>query len=491
MKWTGMLAVLLSFAVPARAADPDTATVDRILTDAMRAFDVPGAALVIVRDDRVLILKGYGVKRFDRPDPVTPDTVFPLASCTKAFTSTLLAMLVDEGKLGWDDPVRDRLPGFRLSNPEADSKVTLRDLLCHRTGIGGNDLLWYRAPWGVDEILKRIDKLPQEYPFRGGFQYSSLMYMAAGRAAANVAGKPWEALVRERITGPLGMKGVAFTSREVPASGDSASGHSKNSEGKLEVMTLYEMKEPNPAGSVHATARDLAAWMRFHLSGGLAGDERLVSTKTLRETHTAQNPIPLEGSAKAMNPDTEKLSYGLGWVVNDHRGKRVVAHGGMIDGFRVQITLLPEEKLGVAILNNLHETRMNQAVTNTLIDRYCGLSPRDWNGFFLKLVADTDTARRAAIEARNKARNGDTKPTLGVASYAGDYEDAGYGKARVLEKDGKLVLEWSSFTCPLEHFQDDVFRVSGGFLEDKLVEFLPVESRCAAVRFIGVLFRRR
>jgi CubicO group peptidase (beta-lactamase class C family) len=486
-----LVLAVLAVSSPCPAADPDAAAIDRVMADALKTWDAPGAALVVVRGDQVVVLKGYGRKRHDRPDPVTPDTLFPLASCSKAFTSTLLAVLVDDGKLDWDDPVRAHLPGFKLSDPHADALVTLRDLLAHRTGVGGNDLLWYRAPWGIDEVLKRAEKLPLSYPFRGGFDYSSIMYMAAGRAAAHRAGRPWETLVKERITGPLGMTGVAFTTTDIPAAADRATGHRRTKAGKVEVMPAYEMPEPNPAGSVHATARDLAAWLKFHLAGGVVGGKRLVSEKNLAETKTPQTIIRLDGAARAMNPDTVQLSYGMGWVVSDHRGKRVLAHGGQIDGFRVQITLLPDEQLGFALLNNLHETRMNQAVTSTLIDRYCGLSPRDWNGFFGKIVAETDAAQQAALAARNKARNPDTKPTLAAEGYAGEYDHPAYGKLKVVAKDGKLGLEWSSFRCPLEHFQDDVFRVADGYFEDKLVEFAAAPGRgCVAVRFIGAVFKR-
>lgn len=480
-------------AVPplAPAADPNPTAVDAVVTDALKAWQVPGAAVVVVRGDQTVVLKGYGRKHAARPDPVTPDTLFPLASCTKAFTSTLLAILVDEDKLGWDDAPGELLPGFKLSDPHADAMVTLRDLLSHRTGVGGNDLLWYHAPWGVDEVLKRIDRLPLSYPFRGGFEYSSLMYMAAGRAAARRTGQPWEKLVKDRITDPLGMAGVAFTTKDISPAADRATGHRKAKGGTVEVIPAYEMPEPNPSGSVHATARDLAAWMKFHLAGGTVNGRRLVSERSLNETKMPQTIIRLEGNARAMNPDTTQLSYGMGWVVCDHRGKRVIAHGGMIDGFRAQITMLPEERLGIAVLNNLHETRMNQAATNTLIDLYCGLPARDWNAFFLKLVADTATANRAAIDARNKARNPNTRPSFPAESYTGEYDDPAYGKAKVVVKDGKLVLEWSSFKCPLEHFQDDAFRITEGYLEDKLVEFAGAPRRgVTALRFIGVVFRR-
>lgn len=474
-----------------RAADPPPADVDRVMADALRSWAVPGAALVVVRGDQVLVLKGYGRRHHDRPEPVTPDTVFPLASCTKPFTALTLATLVDEGLVEWDHPVRKHLPTFRLADPAADAAVTLRDLLSHRTGVGGNDLLWYRAPWGVDALVGKIGKLPPEYPFRGGFQYSSLMYMAAGRAAAARAGRPWGALLKSRLTDPLGMRQVAFTSA-LPATAERATGHQRGKGGAAEPMPEYPMPEPNPAGSVHAAARDLGAFLKFLVAGGVGPDgKRIVRTDTFAELIRPHNTIPLEGSAKAMNPDTERLGYGLGWVVCDHRGKRVCAHGGMIDGFRAQITFLPDEKLGIAVLNNLHETRMNQAVTNTLIDRYCELPPRDWNAFFHKVVADADAAKRAATAARDKARDPDRKASFSLERYAGEYAEPAYGTATVTFADGRLTLAWSSFRCPLEHFDGDTFRITAGYHSDRLVEFAADPTRgVLALRFVGVVFRK-
>jgi CubicO group peptidase (beta-lactamase class C family) len=462
----------------------DAAAVDKIVEDALKAWEVPGAAVVIVRDGEVIHLKGYGRKQFDKPDPVSPDAIFPIASCTKAFTSTLLAMLADDGKLNWDDHVRDHLPGFKLSDPKADELVTLRDLCSHRTGVRGNDLLWYGTLFTVDDVIGKVEKLPLSYPFRGGFEYNSIMFMAAGRAAAHRMKQPWESLVKDRITTPLGMTGVRFTTKDIPADADRASGHEKKS--KLAVMPGYEMPEPNPSGSIHASARDLGAWMKFHLANGMAGGKRLVSEKALNETKSPQNTIPMTGLARAMNPDTERLQYGLGWVLLDHRGKRVQLHGGQIDGFRTQITLLPDEKLGIAILNNLHETRMNQALTNTLIDANCGLSSRDWNGFFLKIVAEVEKSKHAAIAARNSARKPDTKPSLALSAFAGEYRHPTYGTAKIIEKGGALSLEWGRFRGTLEHFESDVFRAADGYFAESLVEFQGAKS----FRIGGLVFER-
>ncbi|HEX4612837.1 MAG TPA: serine hydrolase [Urbifossiella sp.] len=495
MTWRVAVAGLVVVAAggrPVWGAELAAADADRVMTEALRTWAVPGAALAVVRGDEVVVLKGYGHRSLGRPDPVTPDTVFPLASCTKPFTALLLATLADDGRLGWDDAVRRHLPDFRLSVPEADAAVTVRDLLCHRTGVGGNDMLWYHAPWGVDSLVWKIRKLPPEYPFRGGFQYSSLMYMAAGRAAAECGGRPWDVLLKARVTDPLGMRAVAFTSTGIPASADRAGGHQIGKGGGAEPMPAYPMPEANPAGSVHATARDLAAFLRFLVAGGAGPDgKQLVRRETFAELIRPQNTIPLEGSARAMNPDTEQLGYGLGWVVCDHRGKRVVAHGGMIDGFRVQITFLPDEKLGIAVLNNLHETRMNQAVTNSLIDLSCGLSGRDWNGFFRKISADAAAEKRASLATRDKARNPDRPMSYALNRYAGVYEDAAYGPATVTAADGRLVLAWSNFRCPLEHYDGDKFRITEGYHADRLVEFAVNPARgVVALRFIGVVFQK-
>ncbi len=484
-----LLLALLLLPLNSIAADPTPAAVDALVADALKSWDVPGAALVIVRDGEITLLKGYGRKHLAKPDTVTPDTLFPLASCTKAFTSTLLAMQVDDGLLGWDDRVRDRLPGFKLSDPKADALVTIRDLLSHRTGVPGNDLLWYRSPLTIDEVVGKVGRLPLTYPFRSGFDYNSIMYMAAGRAAENCGKKPWGALVKSRITDPLGMAGVRFTTKDIPANADRATGHVKTK--GVAVMPDYEMPEANPSGSIHISARDLGAWMKFHLAGGTVNGKRLVSEKTLNETKTPQNPIRLEGIARAMNPDTEKLSYGLGWLIADHRGKRLVFHGGQIDGFRAQITMLPDEKLGFAIVNNLHETRMNQAVTNNLIDLYCGLPPRDWKAFFHKIVADTAREKREAIAARNAARKEGTKPNFPLAAYTGEFEQPVYGSLKIAEKGGRLEVTWNRFRCPLEHFESDSFRITEGYFEEKLVEFAGNAQGPTAVRFAGIVFQKK
>ncbi|MDY3563715.1 serine hydrolase [Gemmata sp. JC673] len=492
MHWLLTAAALPLLLAPVRAADPTPEAVDALAGDALKAFRAPGAAVVVLRGDQTLVLKGYGRRAVGRDEPVTPDTVFPLASCTKQFTTALLAALVDDGKLGWDDPVNKHLPGFKLSDPNATALLTVRDLVTHRTGLGNHDLLWYRAPWSIDHMLKQVPRLPLDYPFRSGYRYNSLTFMAAGRVAEACGQKTWPALVRERLAEPLGMKGVAFTTAEIPNDADRAHGHRLNKAGKVEAAPVYEMREPNPSGSLHATARDLAAWLEFQLSDGVApSGTRLVSSKPLLETRTPQNLMRLEGPAKALFPDTVQVSYAMGWVVSDYRGLKVVAHGGLIDGFRVQLTLVPERQLGFAVLCNMHDSRLPVAVTNALIDRYCDLKPKDWNAYYARLAEEEADAKSAALAARDRARDPSAKPALPLASYAGAYSHPAYGPATVTHAGGALTAKFSSFSLPLEHFERDTFRITGAFFESDLVRFGVGDGKATSLALAGIEFKRK
>jgi CubicO group peptidase (beta-lactamase class C family) len=491
------LTVIVGFVIASSAAAIEPIlvrpeVVDRLAADALSRWNAPGLAVVVVSGDGPTVAKGFGTKRHGTDDPITANTLFPLGSCTKAFTSALIARLAADGRLNWDDPVRKHLSDFHLSDPNADGLVTLRDLLTHRTGIEGHDLLWYRAPWDQDEVIRRTGKLPLTLPFRGAYHYTSLGYIAAGKAVALRAGRPWEELMRDRLTGPLGMTGAAFSTPEAAKAKDLASGHRRGPDGKPEPMPEYELPVPNPAGSLFATPRDLVGWLRFHLSGGLGPDgKRLVSAANLAETVTPHTIMRMTPEMRATYPATRQASYAMGWVVYDHRGELAIAHGGKIDGFRAQITLLPERKLGIALLNNLHDTKMNIALTNAIIDHALGLPPRDWNQHYLRVERDERDVKKAEIEARNRVRKPNTRPSLPLDSYVGRYEDAAYGTGTVKADGGRLVWEWSSFCCPLEHYQDDVFRITDGYFADALVEFAVNGGAATAVRTMGVVFGQK
>ena len=468
--------VLLACATPAWS-EPDAAegrlsgsaiskTIDPVVRKAQQAWQVPGLAVGIVRKGKVIYLKGHGVRALAPPpdganptlpgeeQPVTPNTLFPIASCTKAFTTTLLAQLVDEGKLSWDDHPRKHVPSFRLADPLADREVTLRDLLCHRTGLAGHDWLWHRAPWSIEESIQRAGLLPLDKPFRSAFQYQSIMFRVAGLAAARAGGAPWDQLVRKRLLEPLGMNQTVFTTRSA-GERERASGHCFSREGQVVGMADYVMDQPDPAGSIYTSARDLCRWMQFQLDEGKVAGRPLVSADVLGETFTPQMVIALDDYNRRIHAETVQLSYGLGWVIHDYRGRSLRSHAGFIDGFRVHITLVPSEGLGLVLLNNLHRTQMNQALCNSLLDLLLDVPRprRDWNAYLLHLQR---------VDERSKAEAGlprlpNTRPSLPLADYTGKYQHPAFGTVTIGLDRQTLTWSWGKTRSALEHWHFDTF----------------------------------
>jgi CubicO group peptidase (beta-lactamase class C family) len=450
----------------------DAANLDKLVRDAIRFWHVPGAAVAIVRNDEVIYLKGHGFRDAATGQPVTPDTVFPLASCSKSFTTAALALLVDEGKLGWDDPVRKHVPFFHLADPLADRDVRIRDLLCHRTGVGSHDLLWYRSTLSPEEAVRRVGLLPLDRPFRTAFQYQSTMFTALGFAVRSASGLSWEDFVATRLLDPLEMKSTACMSTAIHGV-DRATGYEPGERGEPVAMPPYSLDHSDAAGSVHSTARDLACWLRFQLNDGALGGKRLVSAVSLGETHKPQMVIPLAGIDRAIHPDTVQMSYGMGWVIQDYRGRRLVSHAGIIDGFRCHLTMAPDDRLGVVILANLHRTRMNQALSNAIVDQLLGLPAKDWNDILAGVVKRETAEADDLLRSREAVRQRGTSPSQAAAAYVGVYEHPAFGSVRVSFEDGRLVWTFNSFRAALEHYQYDTFTLPLNVLGLPLVRFVP------------------
>jgi CubicO group peptidase (beta-lactamase class C family) len=487
-----LLLCLVQLAPGPRAQNTSLADIDGIMRDALAAWQVPGAALAIVRDNQIIYLKGFGLADLDKKQPVTSDSVFAIGSCTKSFTSAALAMLADEGKIDWDDRVRKHVPYFHLADPLADANVVLRDLLCHRTGVGSHDLLWYRAPWSLEEMIRKVGRLQPSHSFRSAFEYQTVLYATAGVAAAAAAGQPWCELVQQRLFDPLEMTGVTVTTTAAARKGRLASPHRKAPDGTIRVMPWYAIPEPNPAGSINASVRDLAHWIQFQLAGGVYKGKRLVSAANLAETRTPQFALRLDGGPRAMHPDTLQLSYGMGWVILDHRGHLLNMHGGAIDGFRAQFTLAPDAKLGFVLLHNLEGSMMNLAVSNTLIDHLLGHPYKDWNSYYRELSRREEAEHAAAEKALQTRRHAGTHPSRELTAYVGTYEDPAYGDAKVTLDQGKLSWHWSTFDCPLTHYHFDTFTaVHPHLVRAQLTFFLDAGGNVGALEALGRIFRRK
>jgi len=489
----GLIAAL-SITQPARSEDKlDPAALDAIMDEALKVWHVPGAALVVVRDDKVVHMKGYGIKRLGEADPVTPDTLFAIGSTTKAFTTTAMAMLVDEKKMDWDDLVRKHIEFFELADPLASANCTLRDLVTHRTGLKDHLLLEFSAPWDTPETIRKMGRVKLSHSFRSQFDYSNVPFTAAGYAVGLAAKSSYNDFVRSRIFEPLVMKTANFRVSDMEKAPDHASPHNVTKEDKEEIMPWITLDQAGGAGAINASVRDLAPWLRFQLGDGTFDGKRLVSSKNLEETHTPQIVMRADGMRKLLLPDTQQVSYGLGWMIYDYHGHLVVAHGGGTFGYTCQVFLLPKDKTAFAVLTNA-QTPMASIVPNSLADCLLGLEKKDWNKSTKGLIA----LSRLSQAATEKKPTPGTKPSRELAAYQGDYDDGAYGNVSIKEKDGDLVLQWSSFTLKLDHFHYDTFALKSEdraktwdlFDKEKLVFNLGADGEVARMTFLGQDFKR-
>jgi CubicO group peptidase (beta-lactamase class C family) len=462
--------------------------IDAFVKDAMTRWRVPGLALAIVLEDRVVYLKGHGLREWGRPDPVTPNTVFPMASCTKPFTSLAVGMLASDGKISWDDPVRKHVPFFHLSDPLADANVTIRDLLAHRTGVGGHELLWYKAPWDLEERIRKIGALALEDSFRSRFHYQAIVFGAAGYAAGKAFGSDWRDLVQKRILNPLEMNASSPVFPKEAA--ELAMPHRHDAHGNIVPMDRYPLDQADPAGSLHASAADLSRFLRFQLGDGTWRGQKLIAAPLLAETRAPQMIIPRDSFARVMNPATVQISYGLGWIIQDYHGRLLLQHGGAIDGFRAHLSLVPDAKLGIALLSNLDRGFMNLALSNMLIDHILGLPHRDWNAYYLSIQNKEEQQLKERAQALRVARKAGSKPTLPLQAYVGDYREAVYGTCRVSLQEEQLVWLWGNWRCPLRHYEDDIFLTDAEGMDGPAQFHVDKDGTVRSLKMIGRVFER-
>jgi CubicO group peptidase (beta-lactamase class C family) len=494
---------LLLVTPAARAAEPiDAGAVDAVVRAGLESWKVPGAALAIVSGDEVVYLKGYGVCRVGGDKTVSPDTLFAAASCTKAFTAAAAGVLADEGRMAWDDPVRKHLDWFSLSDPLADRDVTIRDLLCHRTGLSRHDLLSFGTNLSREDIVRRMALVRPVHPFRSMFEYNNNMYTAAGLAVGAASKSTWDDFVTKRLFEPLGMKEATCSVRVAVQSPDHAEPHRRKKDGTVEALPWHDgLDNAGPAGSIHASARDMARWVRFQLGDGTFEGRRILKTETLNETHTPQTVIRLQGVIKTAYPNTTQIAYGLGWFIHDHRGRLMYSHTGGLEGFRARVVLVPKDKVGLVFLMNSgvgsSYASAHYVITNGLLDLLLGLEKKDWNAHYQAGAKKLEDEGEAATRERDRKRHADTKPSRDLAAYAGTYTDPAYGKATVTLRDGTLFLEWGKSKIKLEHFHYDTFVAREGVpegrdaLDNQTAAFtLRPDGEVGTLRLLGQDFKR-
>lgn len=434
----------------------DLSSLDQTIQASMTDWHIPGASVAIVRDQSVVYMKGFGTREVNTSQAVTPDTVFQIGSCSKAFTSAVIAMLVDEGKMKWDGKVNTYLPFFHLYDPEADEHVTIRDLLTHRTGLPGTDMIWYGSTLDRDELIRRVAYVEPEAGFRTHFEYQNMMLVAAGQAAAHAAGSTWDDLVRDRIFKPLGMNSSTTRTAEGQESPNRATPHVSLPDGSVKTVPWRNIDNVGPAGSIISSARDMAKWVQLQLNNGLYDNNQLISKKNVQEMHEPQMVIPLSDHiATVFFPDSMQLSYGLAWFVQDYHGHQLILHPGDIDGMAALVVLIPEIHTGYFLVVN--STSLGRQVLGYQIaDKLLNLPDGNWNARFHKMQNDQRAEAKAA-QAWQTERKSDTHPSHDLSAYAGHFQNPAYGNAEISFDSAKLTLHFHSVPSDLEHFQYDTF----------------------------------
>lgn len=459
---TLLLLLLPSGAVAQAKAPAPPAGLDRYVRQVMADFQVPGLALSIVKDGQVVVARGYGVRTLGRPDRVDAHTLFGIASNTKAFTATALALLVEEGKVEWDAPVINYLPWFRLSDPYVTREMTVRDLLVHRSGLGlgAGDLLWWPAStYNRDSIARRLRYIPLATSFRSAYAYDNVLYLIAGQVIEAVSGMSWEDFVRTRILQRVGMNESKVRHAAATKGGNVATPHARVN-GVLRPVKPFASDNTNPAGGINSNAVDMARWLLTQLDSGRVNDSvRLFTPATTRQLWQIVTPIPVGRYPPELAPlQPQFLGYALGFAVRDYRGHKLVNHSGGLPGYVSRVMMIPDLNLGVAVLTNSESPAM-EAIALHVLDAYLGAS-FDWRGGWKAIRARRDSMVASANARAAGARDSTAGPSLPLERYAGTYRDPWYGDVTIEPDSGHLVIRFShtpDLVGDLAHWQYDTF----------------------------------
>lgn len=459
------------------AAEVDADKLSAVIEKSMARFNVPGMAVAVVQNDQVVLAKGFGVTHLDTKKAVTAHTLFGIASNTKAFTSAALAMLIEQGKLSWDDRVIDHIPEFRLADSYVTREMRIRDLLSHRSGLGlgeGDLLIWPDTDKTVSEILAGLQHLQPDSSFRSQYAYNNLMFVTAGEVVARVSGQSWQDFIEQKILTPLAMHNSKAGFSRIPKSnGNWATGHIPM-DGQLTPFFVNYLEDFRGAGAIASSVADMSQWLRLQLNEGkLPNGDVLFSEKSQQEMWHLH--ITSKTSDKAFDAYRQQFrGYGLGWSIEDYHGYKKMAHGGGILGMVSQVTLLPEKELGIVVLSNQQAFSALSAITHEVLEDALGLDDKDW---VEDLAVKHFEGKEKAYAKSKLAAVKDKQAALPNAIYANAYQDAWYGDINITDDKGKLRIDFTHtarLKGTLEHYNGNTFiaRWDEKLLEaDAFVEF--------------------
>jgi len=419
----------------------------------LKSLNVPGVAMAVVVDDKVILAKGFGLRDLENKLAMTKDTLLAIGSTTKAFTTFTMGTLVDEGKLDWTTPVHNYIPWFRLNDLFASQRLTPRDLVTHRSGLPRHDLIWYNNYTAShEEFVKRLAYLKPTADLRQKFQYNNLMFLTAGYLIEVITGQTWEEAVRSHVLNPLEMKRTNFSVLDSQKDQDHALPY-REEKGKIEKIPFRNITNMGPAGSINSSVEEMGHWLIVHLNQGKYKGKPIIRAQTVEDMHLAYMPT---GETPAI-PEITPADYGLGWFIDTYRGHRRVHHGGNIDGFSAMVWLMPQDGLGFVALANKNGTALPELLCRQAADLILGLEPKDWIGEAAKRKAKGEEVQEKAEKKKLTRRRPSTHPAHKLEEYAGEYNHPGYGDLKVFLKEGQLLFNYNDITTPLEHWHYETF----------------------------------
>ena len=483
------------FSRTARAVDaspPQLQGFDATMQQLVRDWNVPGIGVGVVVRHQLVFARGYGYRDYGRKLPFTEHTVVPIASNTKLFTAVAAGLLVEEGKLEWDQPIRQFVPSIEFHDDELNRAVSIRDMLSHRTGITRHDLIWYKSEFTRPELFERLKYLEPSASFRSRWQYQNLMFLTAGYLVERRTGRSWDDLIRERVFAPLEMTRSNTSVRDLPAADDAALGYvwrdcpaekaagmvgtagAAGAAGPSSKCGLVQVPYRNidavaPAGSINSDVEEMLHYIQFHIDSGRYNGRAILSKENAGLMET---PQMLVGDQEIWPDELGVATYGLGLSVTSYRGRKLVQHGGGIDGFISQMSWLPRERIGIMVVTNMSGTNpVPNIVTRNVIDRLLGLAPIDWVARTEKQLQDAKAKRLKQRADRAAERQPNTSPSHPLSAYGGTYEHPAYGRLSVQADGAALSLSFDGFNVPLKHFHYDVFEI------DDPMDALPLSGR--------------
>ena len=457
LSFSSLLLFVGSMAQP--PTDPRLKGLDTFALRLLREWDAPGVTIAVVEKNKVIYTGGFGYRDYEKKLPVTENTLFAIGSCTKAFTSSILGMLEKEGKVSLDKPVRDYLPELVFKNDYTNKHATLRDMMCHRTGLPRHDYSWYGATASRNELLKRVQYQEPTFELREKYQYNNFMFMAQGLVIEKLTGKSWEENMRERIFKPLNMNKTNLSVIEMEKSDDRSLAYSSLA-GKIKAIPYRNIDAIGPAGSINSCAKDMANWLITWINDGKFNGKEIIPASYRGQAITSQIS-PGGGLPGSENPDLHMSGYGLAWGISSYRGHYRVEHSGGIDGFITSTSFFPSDSIGIFVVTN--QGTPTTSIRNFIADRMLKLTYRPWGKTALadKLKADSTARKTPNNDSIN--RKAGTRPSHNMDDYAGSFENKGYGIIKIFREKDTTWVDYNEAgkrtKSYLEHYHYDVFRI--------------------------------